>query len=1096
MRPKSICLFLFILLVVPCLYAQVQDSCFHDLAGPSSTVDWLGVPTQPPSPITTRAIASGPWNVASTWSGGVPADGAVVDIPSTFTVTLSGDTARVKWVQVEGTLVLSSTASSHMFVETLFIAASGQFTLSPSLQWPLTAQVTFIASGQIDLRYDPQQITRGLIAEGQVHIFGEPKLSVATISADVHKIPAGTNIAIDQSAPLHWRHGDALVLTGTYFRRFQPMQDEPLSLNTVNGTAITVDQNIQYEHLRVSSGTNVTTQLHLANLTRNVTFSSESTANDCNRGHVLLANEQTDIENVAFINLGRTSKVVPLDDYGISTGALVKTDPLQVHNKRGRYAVHVHETMSPMNPTFTPWTHVPATPPTIVRGCVVSGTTGWGFVNHSSYVDFSNDVAYNFIGAGFVTEGGDELGNFVNDVAIHGIGQITAGGDNVYRKIRLNFANPKRPQPMADTAFNGEGFWFAGPALHVDGLVANSCNGTGVIWHTTGTVDVTTGNTTGYPYGHYVGFPGNWMTDVWGATTLSGLTPRQFNFGRVVPTDLPILYCNNIQAYADFVGFRLRFVNHDAISWYNESQTAGEVHYGYDTHITGANPTRKTQSVTNLKLWNNEAAITLRYVTNTSFTGVAAVSRLDYDEKTPTNNPGVNPNYAIESYSQVANMSWTNLTFDGYEMDDWIQTATEASTGNSFTSVNYRNHTATGYWEPTNTACNGAAPTPIIHQNNPKSVTITWTRATNATAHMIRYRPTGDQQWSFVTAGGQANSVTINNLSPSRTYQAQLDYACTQGLSLWTSSQTFKQADCTPPGIATQPASTSVQYGSPATLTVVASGSGPFSYQWYQGVKGTTTTPLGTDSDSLTVTPQLVTDYWVRVTSTCDGAYYDSETATVAVYDATPPPIARVQTVGNAVVSQSSISATWSQPTAAGNLLVASISASNVSLIGTFTPPSGWLLAKRYDWNNVSVAIYYLPNAPGGRTSETFAVQNFPDLTLQLAEYSGMATTSVLDATAFDGDNAPRSGIVSSGNAGPTSQARELVFAALTIYAQTAFSNPTSTFNELSDRTIGWNLTTATYDEIVASAGSYGVSATAGGTAQWVGVVVTFKGGS
>lgn len=1094
--------------VLSCLlmsYSASAQRMSMNMDGTTVGTDSFGFPTAPPADVTRTAVRSGGWSEVATWSGGtVPIANDIVDIPAGVTVTLSGDTAHVRWVQVEGTLALSSAASSHMYVETLFIAQTGAFTLFPALPSSYTAQVTFTSSGPFDHLKDPNEMTRGLVAEGHVQIVGEQKLSVATVSADLRHGSNGvmSKITIDQN-PNNWHPHDLIVLTGTYFRRYQPMQDELLSINSFdfsNPKIITIDQTLQNDHLRVPLGTGFT-QLHVANLTRNVTFSSEQTPNSTNsdRGHVMLTNEHTDIENVAFVNLGRTDKSQPLDDYVVTDTALAPS-LATINNRRGRYAVHVH--MTRMNPDFNGWNPLPAAPPTMIKGCVVNGTSGWGFVNHSSYVDFTNDVAYNFTGAGFVTEGGDELGNFVNDVAIRGNGQIGTGGDGQYRKVRLNFANVKRPQPLSDTAFNGEGFWFAGPALYVDGLVANSCNGTGVIWHTTGTVDVKMGSTTGHLYGRYVGFPQKWMTPVWGATTLSGLTPRTFSYTAgndvlVVPTDLPILHCSNIQAYGDFVGFRLRFVNHDALSWYNESQIAGERYYGYDKDITpGADPSRKQQTVSNLTLWNNEAAITVRYVKNTKFTNVKAVSRLDYDEKTPANPLGLSPNYGVESFFKVETMDW-DLTTDGYELAQWTGDGTDSSISDHFTFKSALNYVKDGLWKGVNSACSGPAPTPTLKQNNPRSVTLNWTHAGTSTKQLIRYRAVGDQQWLFTPAlAAGANTYTITGLTPSRTYQAQLTYACADGLSQWATAPTFKQAECTAPGITTQPASVAIQSGSLATLTVVPSGSGPFSYQWYQGNKGTTTMAVGTDSDTFSVSPPIVTNYWVRVTSTCDYTYFDSETATVAVYDYTPAPIARVQAASNAVVSQSSISANWTQATAAGDLLVASISASNVSLIGTFTPPSGWLLAKRYDWNNISTAIYYMPNAPGGRASETFATQNFPDLTLQLAEYSGMAAASVLDTTAFDGDNAPRSGIVSSGNAGPTSQARELVFAALTTYAQTAFTYPTGTFNELSDRAIGWNLTTATYDSIVSNTGTYGVSATAGGTAQWVGVVVTFKGAS
>lgn len=60
--------------------------------------------------------------------------------------------------------------------------------------------------------------------------------------------------------------------------------------------------------------------------------------------------------------------------------------------------------------------------------------------------------------------------------------------------------------------------------------------------------------------------------------------------------------------------------------------------------------------------------------------------------------------------------------------------------------------------------------------------------------------------------------------------------------------------------------------------------------------------------------------------------------------------------------------------TSAGELLVAVIHYLGGTGV-TITPPSGYVLAKRQDnGTNVGVAVYYYPNAPAGKTSDTFTV--------------------------------------------------------------------------------------------------------------------------
>jgi hypothetical protein len=87
---------------------------------------------------------------------------------------------------------------------------------------------------------------------------------------------------------------------------------------------------------------------------------------------------------------------------------------------------------------------------------------------------------------------------------------------------------------------------------------------------------------------------------------------------------------------------------------------------------------------------------------------------------------------------------------------------------------------------------------------------------------------------------------------------------------------------CTPPAITSQPASTTINSGSSATLTVTASGTAPLSYQWFTGPSGTTTTPVsGGTGPSITVSPTTTTSYWVRVTNSCGSANSSAATVTV-----------------------------------------------------------------------------------------------------------------------------------------------------------------------------------------------------------------------
>ncbi|MFN8531383.1 MAG: choice-of-anchor Q domain-containing protein [Anaerolineae bacterium] len=91
------------------------------------------------------------------------------------------------------------------------------------------------------------------------------------------------------------------------------------------------------------------------------------------------------------------------------------------------------------------------------------------------------------------------------------------------------------------------------------------------------------------------------------------------------------------------------------------------------------------------------------------------------------------------------------------------------------------------------------------------------------------------------------------------------------------------------PTITGEPAGSTVIVGQTATLTVIADGTSPLSYQWYAGAAGDTTTPVGTDSNSLTtsaLTPVGSYPYWVRVSNLLGSA--DSQTAIVTAINDAP----------------------------------------------------------------------------------------------------------------------------------------------------------------------------------------------------------------
>ncbi|HEY4640758.1 MAG TPA: hypothetical protein VII75_05395 [Thermoanaerobaculia bacterium] len=105
------------------------------------------------------------------------------------------------------------------------------------------------------------------------------------------------------------------------------------------------------------------------------------------------------------------------------------------------------------------------------------------------------------------------------------------------------------------------------------------------------------------------------------------------------------------------------------------------------------------------------------------------------------------------------------------------------------------------------------------------------------------------------------------------------------------SASVFVTVLCDPPFILgiDQPKGSTVGLGRPAQLSVKASGSGPFTYQWFTGASGLSNFPLpgGTSANFTTSALNDTTSYWVRISNPCGSV--NSQTATVNVAASAKP---------------------------------------------------------------------------------------------------------------------------------------------------------------------------------------------------------------
>lgn len=406
----------------------------------------------PDSAVTHTVIQDGLWSDKETWNDGrLPSADANVLIPPGRTVTLDHvSSIAMRTVRIDGKLQFATDRDTALLVDTLVVSPGGRLVIGTPSQ-PIAAnkqaRLIFADRGPIDTRWDPHQLSRGLISHGMVMMHGAP--TTAHIALARAPQQGDTRLRVSQQ-PTNWKKGDRLILPSTTLRG----KDEELTILEILDAEVTVAA-LAEDHTVPAEGLSVP----LANISRNVILQSQNARDVSRAGHVMFMHSpEVNIANVAFHNLGRTDKRKPVNDPKLDETKQVVAG--SGTNPRGRYAVHFHRTGTDAE------SH-----PAIVKGNVVLNSPGWGFVNHSSYVEIEDNVAFNVVGAAFVTEAGDEIGSFRGNLAI----RSTGSGEDVDGRRRLQ-----------DFGHEGDGFWFQGGGITVENNIAAGQAQTGFIFFTQG----------------------------------------------------------------------------------------------------------------------------------------------------------------------------------------------------------------------------------------------------------------------------------------------------------------------------------------------------------------------------------------------------------------------------------------------------------------------------------------------------------------------------------------------------------------------------------------------------------------------------------
>jgi hypothetical protein len=409
--------------------------------------------------VTDTLVQNGSWSDPNTWDNGVPTAGANVLIPEGMNVLFdASSTPILRTIRVDGTMQFATNINTDLVVDTVVVTPTGTLLMGTQdnpVPQGITAKIDITPwdGNNIDTTWDPRQLSRGLISHGSVSMYGAQTTSDEALAGPAM---AGQTVLHLAETPTNWNVGDYLVVTGT---NPNANYDEVMTIASIAGSDVTLSTRLRYSHdTRVAPEGQ---SIYVTDLTRNVMVESTDPSTIQHRGHVMfMHNPDVNVDYVGFYNLGRTDKSQPIDDPVL--------DPIDGHlisggtNPRGRYAVHFHRTGIDAS-----------VPPGVVKGSVVVNSPGWGFVNHSSNVNIDDNVTYNVFGAGFVSEAGDEIGYFRNNLAI----RSTGTNEGIEQR-----------KDVQDFGQLGDGYWFQGGGVHVQNNIAVGQHHAGFVFFTQGLV--------------------------------------------------------------------------------------------------------------------------------------------------------------------------------------------------------------------------------------------------------------------------------------------------------------------------------------------------------------------------------------------------------------------------------------------------------------------------------------------------------------------------------------------------------------------------------------------------------------------------------
>ena len=239
------------------------------------------IPTVAP---TITATADGRWDAAVTWGGKLPVAGDVVSIPRGRSVELTGSTAKLEGLWVDGTLRFGD---ADLELSSRYVVVSGALLAgTPSVPYTKQARVTLFGTDQTQNVLGMGTKFIGVANGGALELYGELRLAWTqlTSNADI----GATSLTLKDSAST-WRTGDKIVVAPG---GFDPREAEVVTVRGVSGSNVTFAPALKYArvaHMETVEGKLLDERPSVGLLSRNIVVrgADDSDANAFG-GHIMV----------------------------------------------------------------------------------------------------------------------------------------------------------------------------------------------------------------------------------------------------------------------------------------------------------------------------------------------------------------------------------------------------------------------------------------------------------------------------------------------------------------------------------------------------------------------------------------------------------------------------------------------------------------------------------------------------------------------------------------------------------------------------------------------------------------------------------------